>query len=529
MYRTQSDAQPDRGGLGHAADFDDAAGQEDAYFSELLGYSVERLGKEPDLLRAEQDQLRRQAQETAVSHYRSFIGAARCLGGLRQQLGAAAGALDALDADLPKLQAASEAFRRDAAAVAARRDATRQLAATHATLLDLLEVPALMDTCVRNGNFDEALDLRAYANKMAVVHGELPAVARLAADVAAASASMLDQLLARLQAPVQLPECLRVIGYLRRLAAFSERDLRLHFLQRREAWVASLAADLDDSSAYEFLKRLTDVYRLNLFDVVMQYRAIFAEREGPAAPPGDGDGGILYSWAERRVAAYLAAVRLHLPMVGEGGGLASVLDHAMYCGASLGRVGLDFRPALAPLFEDAALGMFRRGAGGAADTLRSLLEGHKWVALSGRAAAQRAAAAGGEDGGGGGGGGEAGGGGPPYSLMDHVPLAVYCNGLLAALNELRHCAPQSLRGAAAAALQESLRCAAAALAAAGAARPLGEAEQPVFAAACAALTGTLCPYVAACFDRIYPGGGALLDPRAVAAALADGDAAGDEL
>jgi hypothetical protein len=44
--------------------------------------------------------------------------------------------------------------------------------------------------------------------------------------------------------------------------------------------------------------------------------------------------------------------------VGEGGSLASVLDHAMYCGGSLGRVGLDFRPLLAPLFEQAVLALY---------------------------------------------------------------------------------------------------------------------------------------------------------------------------
>ncbi len=37
--------------------------------------------------------------------------------------------------------------------------------------------------------------------------------------------------------------------------------------------------------------------------------------------------------------------------------------------------------------------------------------------------------------------------------MDHVPLAIFVNGLLSAFNELRHCAPLSLGTALASILQ----------------------------------------------------------------------------
>ncbi len=44
--------------------------------------------------------------------------------------------------------------------------------------------------------------------------------------------------------------------------------------------------------------------------------------------------------------------------VGEGGSLGAALDHCMYAGGALARVGLDFRAALPPLFEGRILQLF---------------------------------------------------------------------------------------------------------------------------------------------------------------------------
>lgn len=51
-----------------------------------------------------------------------------------------------------------------------------------------------------------------------------------------------------------------------------QAQLRRRFLAARDAWLGELLAEVDDSDAYECVKQLTDLHRLHLFDIVMQYR-----------------------------------------------------------------------------------------------------------------------------------------------------------------------------------------------------------------------------------------------------------------
>ena len=159
----------------------------------------------------------------------------------------------------------------------------------------------------------------------------------------------------------------------------------LWVLPFRDEWLSSLVDDLDESDSYEYLKHLTDVYRLHMFDVIMQYRSIFFDTPAAGAGsgaastassqadlgklPGAGASGafgsgagpavretnVLYSWVQYRVQHYVRALHRHLPQISEGGNLASVLEHCMYCGTSLARVGLDVSALLHPLFEQCSL------------------------------------------------------------------------------------------------------------------------------------------------------------------------------
>lgn len=229
------------------------------------------------------------------------------------------------------------------------------------------------------------------------------------------------------------------------------------------------------------------------------------------------EASVLYTWVQHRIAHYTDAMHHHLPAVEEGTNLASVLEHCMYCCSSLSRVGLDFSSLMQPLLQLCTLRLFSAKLAIAVDAFHQRLDSHKWVMMPSPMFSKPAKE-----------GTEAGSGAgqteellPPYALMEHVPLAVFTNGVLSALNELRHCALMPLHKPAAAMLQGALEQVASSLVHYKHTRTLADSEVALFMAATRALPDVVVSYLAQCFGSVFPNGGSQLSPAAVRGILRD--------
>lgn len=474
-----------------------ASASQQPYVSELLSFTLDRLHKEPELLRVDAERIWRQMQEVAVGNYRAFISSADALLSIKEEVSSIDKHLESLISEIPKLTSGCSEFVDSAEQILEKRKMNLTLLANHSTLLDLLEIPQLMDTCVRNGNYDEALDLEAYVAKLLTMHPKLPVIQALAAEVRQTTQSLLSQLLQKLRSNIQLPECLRIIGYLRRIGVFSEYEMRLQFLRCRETWLAGILDELDQRNGYEYLKGMISCHRTHLFDVVNQYRAIFAD--DTSGSEENYDGGLLFSWAMHQISLHLKTLKIMLPKITEGGSLSNILEQCMYGAMGLGWVGLDFRGLLPPLFEEAVLNLFSKNMSTAVQNFQLVLDAHRWVPLP---AVGFPSSTFGEE--------SQEDVNPPPILMEHPPLAVFVNGVSAAMNELRPCAPLSLKRILAQELVKRLQGVSDSLLRYNTTRMLRDNESILFLALCRAFLEVVFPHCAMCFGRCYPGGASLI-------------------
>ena len=82
--------------------------------------------------------------------------------------------------------------------------------AKNTSLLEILELPQLMETVVRNQHYEEALNLHSFVTKLCKKQPDVKLLADIQLSVTNSCRVMLQQLVSQLRSQLQLPQCLKV-------------------------------------------------------------------------------------------------------------------------------------------------------------------------------------------------------------------------------------------------------------------------------------------------------------------------------
>ncbi|CAM0140584.1 hypothetical protein VKS41_006605 [Umbelopsis sp. WA50703] len=351
------------------------------YVISLTGMSLEDLQVQPQKLTQEDQIVEKEIQNLAFQEYPTFIHAEKCRSDIGDNFAQLETQLEGLSQSLPDFEQLCRDFTAEAKLLTEERQKNEKVLENLDVLVDILEIPQLMDTCVRNGYYSEAMDLTSHVSLLTMRYGNIPSIQDVREKVQRSSDMMLIQLISLLRGAIKLPAAMNVIGYLRQMNSFeTENELRLLFLKCRDDYlnrrldnikkVGTIDMELTKDwqrlgrDSFEYVKQYIDVIREQVFEIITQYSSVFsddAKLYGNSTDTKVSSAQLLTAGAT--LADYVAhtlenmerKIDEHLVNIKDISQISSLLTQLMYCGMSLGRVGLDFRPLFAIRFQDAML------------------------------------------------------------------------------------------------------------------------------------------------------------------------------
>lgn len=312
---------------------------------------------------------------------------------------------------------------------------------------------------------------------------------------------MLTQLLSELKTDLTLPKCLQIVGFLKRMQAFSTLELKLKFLQIRDSWFKEIIAAIPRNDPYQHLIKTIELTRVNLFNIITQYKALFDDESDTR----DTDTMIhlmFTSWIHEKVEDFLKT--LETDLISSNSNLmdiGSVLGQCMYFGVSFSRIGVDFRAQCAPIFVKTISRYLNTSVIKATKQFENDMETFTLINKDIvpfkrhlKSSEETTIPQDEKD------------YAPPESLLDFEPLALYCNALINIFNELRSCAPIAVLQSFVQSLENSLESISKAILSfyRSEQQAFGMKEKENFLKMCTCFSFELIPYIQSCLHLVFP-------------------------
>ncbi|EIM79533.1 uncharacterized protein STEHIDRAFT_173059 [Stereum hirsutum FP-91666 SS1] len=355
-----------------------------AYLSHLTTLPLPSLLSEPTSLASTSSQLTNALTTLCTSSYPTFLSLHTSTSSLHSSLDTFSTSLSTLLDTLPALESSSQSF---------------STKIKHSSKLnDILELPFLTETCIRNGFYAEALDLHFHTAALAAKFPDVSVVADVKAEVDGAIRGLVQGIVGMFREPVvKLPALWKAVGFLRKMGVFGagvegEEELAVAFLSERgeclEAALRAVGAGMEGDVGVgvgmgasgrkegwvRYLKKYVDVWREGVHDVVTQFSTIFltpstsSATTGTPTPPKTLTPLPLRpstpsSTSPRTPSTFILtllptftsnAIHTHLlptlqtvlPHIQDPSWLTSLLTQLTYCATFFSRIGLDFRGLL---------------------------------------------------------------------------------------------------------------------------------------------------------------------------------------
>lgn len=321
-----------------------------SYLKALTLDGVSHLIGEPEKIEGELKDLNQQMEDLAFSNFRIFLHSSETTSNVRSDMSRIKNHCEGIEGSAPNFTSLCQEFCKNTQAMSKTRRLNSKTLKQHPAILELLEIPQVMDTCIKNQHYDEALEIEKFVNRLEKQLADVRIIKDIANEVRSAISQMVNQLHQNLSQDIDLPTCIRAIGYLKRLSTYNSLELKVVFLQCRGSYKEHLISSIFSTNTFNHLTKMIDIYRVQLMEITTQYNAIFVDSEELSDHVQSNDS-VLNSWLAFQVQTFLGFLKTKIGEVHDPSNMDILKNQCNYFGKSLARIGADFRAMLPLIFE----------------------------------------------------------------------------------------------------------------------------------------------------------------------------------
>ncbi|CAH8658107.1 unnamed protein product [Heterobilharzia americana] len=179
---------------------------------ELASSNFENLSSGVHQLRTICDVLKNKAKSLAAENYHIFLATKDASQDILDKTSEMLNANQLLLSQITELFQYSSDFLSKARSIETSLKKNRNALENHTQLLEIIELPQLMQTCVHNGHFDDAISIFTHSKKLFSKYGSNnPVLQMIHAQVSAVGSQFVHQLCDQLRSPISLPSCIKVL------------------------------------------------------------------------------------------------------------------------------------------------------------------------------------------------------------------------------------------------------------------------------------------------------------------------------
>lgn len=337
--------------------------------------SLSDLVSSPSVLSSETSLLTSELTSLCHSSHSTFLLLHDTSTVLQASLDTLSTSLRSLLSTIPSLHKSTQHFTESTKPILETRRKAGLILEQQEKLVDLLEIPTLIDTCARNGMYQDAMELWTHAGGLlqqfkedASTPTRIGILRSLEKEIDGSVRLVLGGLIEKLKGQAKLPVLHRMVGFLREMGGWREEELAILFLCCRGAYIETSHAINEAANAgtgkgearedvSKYLRGYIEVFREGVYDVVTAFTVIFIDHAPNASSPDllQELRHLLSTFTEAYVSALLDVLFSRLPSIKDFTSLSSLLTPLTYCGTAFSRIGLDFSPLLSAPFEQAVL------------------------------------------------------------------------------------------------------------------------------------------------------------------------------